>query len=1106
MKKDIMFNRLMMIVLLVVMLAASQMIAVVCNINSVKVIKAESETENTEKFVTVTEETIVMREDYGTFVLDHNVTQDKWRAAVFGNVKLILKDGCTWEIKEGIHLAPNSTLNIYGDSENTGTLLISKPRIHYSGIGGDEEQNAGNLNVYGGIVDVTGGLSAAAIGGGFKGNGGEVNIYGGTVVARSRSYGAGIGSGSAEDLTGLHSGNITIHGGEVFAYGGTAAAGIGGGWGASCDTVRITGGSVTAIGGEPSDGKGGAGIGTGSNSKNLPNVSAGTVIIEDGVVNATGTENAAGIGGGQYVNGGTVNIFDGDVTAKGGECGAGIGGGEDRDGGNVNIVGGTVRAEGGRYAAGIGGGEGGNQGNKVTVSAGIVTATGGEKGAGIGGGQNYYGGGNGDEVEVNGGSLTATGGKYAAGIGGGDGGDGGEVTINAGTVIANAGEEAAGIGGGEGGDGGVVNINGGEVTATGREYGAGIGGGDGGDGCIVTVNGGKVIANGGEDAAGIGGGEGGDGVSFIINDGEVTATGNSYGAGIGGGESEEAGTIMINGGRVVAYGGDDGNSLGLGHGGGGNDEIDFGLYDKARVYAGNNKGDLAAVLNDRRASEATSKKYVIVEKCQHDPDQYDKSEQGHQCTCTYCNESASGVVPHIFGEDHKCTICGYKAATCMIKFLNYDDSLLKEIEVEMQTLPVYDGQTPQKPKEGDQAFRFVSWDPEIVAATKDASYKAVFEAISDHNTVTWVDYDDSVLEVDSDVKYGTMPEYNGETPEERKQGQYINRFKGWDPELSEVTGDITYKAVYEKIRYLYTASFDMNNADSEAIRSQELKAGETISRPEDPIRNGYSFAGWYLSDKYSSKWNFATEIKGDVVLKAQWIEESYETTINDTDVRVTMNDLSGKDDVSDLYSDLPLLVKTENGYVFIPAHTEGTVSIPDRRDPSVKADIISSFRHPETDGIYAVYLTAKKTDQVDEKISDDTMKNGYEKTADSGVDIELHFESITGNGEITKHEVSGRLSVLINLKELGITLEDCTPDMIRTYYMAHNYDGENVEYLVSSISADKTWAAFTIDKMSPFALVYRDSKKPQPQPAYIIPVTGQNDKILSGRTIKMADE
>ena len=136
MKKDIMFNRIIMIMLLVVMLTASQMIAVVCNINSVKVIKAESETENTEKFVTVTEETIVMREDYGTFVLDHNVTQDKWRAAVFGNVKLILKDGCTWEIKEGIHLAPNSTLNIYGDFENTGTLLISKPRIHYSGIGG----------------------------------------------------------------------------------------------------------------------------------------------------------------------------------------------------------------------------------------------------------------------------------------------------------------------------------------------------------------------------------------------------------------------------------------------------------------------------------------------------------------------------------------------------------------------------------------------------------------------------------------------------------------------------------------------------------------------------------------------------------------------------------------------------------------------------------------------------------------------------------------------------------------------------------------------------------------------------------------------------------
>ncbi|MCL2605441.1 MAG: putative Ig domain-containing protein, partial [Defluviitaleaceae bacterium] len=104
----------------------------------------------------------------------------------------------------------------------------------------------------------------------------------------------------------------------------------------------------------------------------------------------------------------------------------------------INGSTGTLIATGSDSAAGIGGGNN-STGGTVTINGGTVTATGGSNAAGIGGGSLGHGG----TVTINGGTVTATGGTHnptginnAAGIGGGNAGFGGIVTINGGTVIA----------------------------------------------------------------------------------------------------------------------------------------------------------------------------------------------------------------------------------------------------------------------------------------------------------------------------------------------------------------------------------------------------------------------------------------------------------------------------------------------------------------------------------------------------------------------------------------------------------------------------------------------------------------------------------------------
>ena len=201
-------------------------------------------------------------------------------------------------------------------------------------------------------------------------------------------------------------------------------------------------------------------------------LSASTVSDENG------WRYAAGIGGGLNMSCGNIVINNGIINATGGEKGggAGIGAGAMMDAerkfscGNITISGGTVTA-----TVGIGGGAAGigagyNSGyltmGDITISGGTVTATVGIGGgaAGIGTGYNFGSLTMGD-ITISGGIVTATVGKESAGAGIGAGQNGGsltmgDITISGGTVKATVGEYGVGAGIGIGYNQGMVTCKG----------------------------------------------------------------------------------------------------------------------------------------------------------------------------------------------------------------------------------------------------------------------------------------------------------------------------------------------------------------------------------------------------------------------------------------------------------------------------------------------------------------------------------------------------------------------------------------------------------------------------------------------------------------------
>ncbi len=65
--------------------------------------------------------------------------------------------------------------------------------------------------------------------------------------------------------------------------------------------------------------------------------------------------------------------------------------------------------------------------------------------------------------------------------------------------------------------------------------------------------------------------------------------------------------------------------------------------------------------------------------------------------------------------------------TFQITWNNYDGTLLAKTSVEYGKLPAYTGKTPTKPSTADYKYTFTGWSPEVVEATENATYTAVFE-------------------------------------------------------------------------------------------------------------------------------------------------------------------------------------------------------------------------------------------------------------------------------------------------------------------------------------------------------------------------------------------
>ena len=102
---------------------------------------------------------------------------------------------------------------------------------------------------------------------------------------------------------------------------------------------------------------------------------------------------------------------------------------------------------------------------------------------------------------------------------------------------------------------------------------------------------------------------------------------------------------------------------------------------------------------------------------------------------------------------------------------------------------------------------------------------------------------------------------------------------------SKVTGDITLYAKWNINSC--TVSFDSNGGSS--VAAQSVNYNTTASKPADPSRKGYTFAGWFTGKDCKTAYDFNSNITGDITLYAKWDKIPDQSFNTPTKYKVSLN-------------------------------------------------------------------------------------------------------------------------------------------------------------------------------------------------------------------------
>lgn len=217
--------------------------------------------------------------------------------------------------------------------------------------------------------------------------------------------------------------------------------------------------------------------------------------------------------------------------------------------------------------------------------------------------------------------------------------------------------------------------------------------------------------------------------------------------------------------------------------------------------------------------------------------------------------------------------------TYTIRWQNYNDSeFYTEENVPYGTTPSYTGETPSRPSTNTIVYTFTGWSPNITEITGDTTYTAQFSGAQRTYIITWVNEDNTVVLAREEYHYLDVPSYHGigGVPPMPSDPQYTYTFIGWEPSITFVTEDKTYKAKFRRTPFRYIVAYlldgGLHNGSSSIAPSINSPGTIITILSNEPTKDGYTFDGWLCNIDGQIYWPGDTyEVNGSTEFTAQWI-------------------------------------------------------------------------------------------------------------------------------------------------------------------------------------------------------------------------------------------
>lgn len=177
-----------------------------------------------------------------------------------------------------------------------------------------------------------------------------------------------------------------------------------------------------------------------------------------------------------------------------------------------------------------------------------------------------------------------------------------------------------------------------------------------------------------------------------------------------------------------------------------------------------------------------------------------------------------------------------------VTFENSDGAFLESKEWAYGSTPSYD-KVPSKPDDVKASYVFNGWDHSIEVVKGPATYKATYSETPKKYSVTFANYDGSVLE-SKEWDYGTTPAYSGALPTKPISGESGYDFIGWFPAISAVEGPATYTAQYSESKLDKIGFSKSENRLSNQPASSTGLSGNGIAVSSQGIRFSFAYAGF----------------------------------------------------------------------------------------------------------------------------------------------------------------------------------------------------------------------------------------------------------------------